>query len=188
VAVVTAGATAPEARDFLRWPEAPRVLAQLVRSLVEPPRAGAEPSAVSIEEADDGRAFVRTGDAGGGVLTLDPLRTGAQITARCADRGGTSLAELAAMPPRGVYAGTFAAADGSMHRVVAVSDGPRDPDPALVRAVAAASGATTVAHLPSAPDGAPSRHETPDDAPWLVAAAASLVAEAALRRLARRAA
>jgi uncharacterized protein YegL len=186
VAVVAAGASSPEARDFLRWPEAPRVLAQLVRSLVEPPGAGAEPVALTIEEADDGRAFARAQAPGGGVLTIEPLQQGAPITARCADRGDTSLAELSSMPPRGVYAGTFSVEGGAIRRVVAVSDGPREPDPALVRAVVAASGATAVGGLPSAPDGAPDERETPDDARWLVAAAASLVAEAALRRLARR--
>jgi hypothetical protein len=186
VAVVTAGATSPEARDFLRWPDAPRALAQLVRSLIEPPRAGAEPVAVTLEEADDGRAFARAAVAGGGVLTLEPLRAGAPVTARCADRGDSSLAELSAMPARGIYAGTFASADGALHRVVTVSDGPRDPDPALVRAVAAASGATIVSRVPAAPDGVPDEHETPDDEWWLVAAATALFAESALRRIARR--
>src|SRR5262245_51774826 len=90
VAVIAAGATTQQARDFLRWPEAPRALAQLVRSLVEPPGAGAAPVTVTIEEADDGRAFARADAAGGGVLTLEPLTPGAPVTARCAERGDTS--------------------------------------------------------------------------------------------------
>jgi Ca-activated chloride channel family protein len=185
-AVIAAGATSPESRDFLRWPEAPRVLAQLVRSLVEPPRAGAAAVPVTIEEADDGRAFVRAGVAGGGVLTLEPLRAGAPVTARCADRGETSLAELSAMPARGVYAGTFSEPGGALRRVVAVSDGPREPDPAILRAVASASGAATVARVPAAPDGPPSQHDTPADSLWLAGAAAALLAESSLRRIARR--
>lgn len=186
VAVISAGAVSAQADEFRRWPAASQFAAQLVRGLVEPPARQAEPVAAAFEETDDGRAFVRVDAPSGGELRIDPLRAGSTVSARCRDRGTSSVAELSGMPPAGVYAGTFAAPGAAPRRAIAVSAGPRPPVSDAARRIAETSGARPVERLPAPRDGEPVRHETPCELPFVAGAAGLLVAEAALRRAARR--
>jgi uncharacterized protein YegL len=186
VAVISAGAASADATEFRRWPAASQFLAQLVRGLIEPPARRAETVGATFEETADGRAFVRIDAPAGGVLQLDPLRAGSTVSTRCDDRGDTSIAELASMPPAGVYVGTFAAPGAGPRRTVAVSAGPRPLLADAALRVAAMSGARLVDRLPSPRDGEPVRHDAPCELPLVAGAAGLLVAEAALRRAARR--
>jgi hypothetical protein len=188
VAVISADAASDEARDFVRWDAAPRFLAQLVRSLVEPPTPGAPPVEARFVEADDGRAFVRVDVAGGGVLGLDALRAGASTSVHLADRGDHSIAELAAMPPAGVFAGTYAPTGAAPRRATAVSPGPRGLSPDVPRKIAEASGAKIVDRAPPPREGPPVEHDASLVTPLVAAAAGLLVVEALLRRIARNAA
>jgi hypothetical protein len=188
VAAISAGAASPEAGEFLRWPAAPQFLAQLVRSVVDPPPPGAAPVAAEFVETDDGRAFVRVAAPGGGELSLDPLRAGGPIAARCADRGTFSITELGAMPSAGVFAGTFSAPGAPPRRVVAVSAGPRPKPAGTATRVATASGADVVDAAPPSHEGAPVEHQEPRELELVAAAAGLLLVETALRRLARSAA
>jgi hypothetical protein len=186
VAVISAGAASPQAAEFLHWQAAPQFLAQLVRGLVEPPPPGAEAAAAEFVETNDGRAFVTVGVPGGGEIDIDPLKSGGKIAARCADRGSCSIAELAAMPAAGVYAGTFTVHGAPPRRVVAVSAGPAPVAPGTARRIAAASGAEIVDAPPAPRDGVPVEHDEPRELELVAAAAGLLVVEAALRRVARR--
>jgi hypothetical protein len=186
VAVLSAGAASREARAFQRWAPAPQLWAQLVRAMVEPPARGAEPVAVEFVGTIDGRAFARVAAPGGGELSLDPLKAGGPIAARCADRGGVSLAELGAMPPAGVYAGMFAAPGAPPRRAVAVSTGPRPPVPGVPQRIASASGVELVDAVPPPGEGVPVEKDEPREFELAMAAAGLLVVETALRRVARR--
>jgi len=185
VAVVSADAASDEARDFLRWDAAPRVLAQLVRGLVEPPSEGAPPVEARFVEGDDGRAFVRVDVPGGGALGLDPIRAGASLSVRLEDRGAFSIGTLAATPPAGVFVGTFAPPGATVRRATAVSAGPRAPASDLARRIADASGAKLVGNPPPPRDGPEKTRDEPIEWPLLVGAAALLLVEAAFRRFAR---
>ncbi len=186
VAVISAGIVSADATEFRRWPAASQFVAQLVRGLVEPPAPPAEAAAATFVEADDGRAFVRIDSPAGGTLHLDALRAGSAIAARCEDRGDESIAELSAMPPAGVYAGTFTAPDGAPRRTIAASAGERPLLADAAQRIAAESGARLVEKIPAPRDGEPVRHEVPRELPFVACAAGLLLAEAALRRAARR--
>src|SRR6185295_3887023 len=160
VAVVSADAASDEAREFRRWDKTPQLLAQLVRALVEPPASGAPAVEARFVEADDGRAFVRVDVGGGGVLGLDPLRAGVSTSVRLEDRGAFSIAELAAMPPAGVFTGTFATGS-TPRRATAVSPGPRPLSPDVPRRIAETSGAPLVERAPTPRDGPPKEHDDP---------------------------
>jgi hypothetical protein len=188
VAVVSADAASDDAREFRRWEQAPRFLAQLVRGLIEPPTPGAPPVEARFVEADDGRAFVRVDVAGGGVLGLDALAAGASTSVRLVDRGDYSIAELAAMPPAGVFVGTYAPTGGAPRRATAVSPGPRGLSPDVPRKIAEASGAKIVDRAPPPSEGPPVEHDQQLAMPLVASAAGLLVVEALLRRLARNAA
>jgi uncharacterized protein YegL len=185
VAVLAADFSGEDISSAAGWEQAPRFLAQLVRGLAEPPRVGEGAVVVNLEETLDGRAFARVEVAGGGEIDLEPIRAGARLSLHLVDRAGGSQAELASMPPAGVFAGTFAPAKGAPRRAVATSLGPRGLDPHAPRAVAEEAGVAVVASAPPPRDGRSERRSEPIRWPFVAGAAVMLVAEAALRRAAR---
>jgi uncharacterized protein YegL len=188
VAVVSADPATDEAREFRRWDRAPQFMAQLVRALIEPTPSGASPVEARFVEADDGRAFVRVDLPGGGVLGLDTMGAGSSTSVRLEDRGDHSIAELAAVPPAGVFVGTYAPTGGSSRRATAVSPGPRPLSPDVPRRIAEAAGAPVVERPPDPREGPSKERDEPLDLPLVVGAAGLLVVEALLRRVARNAA
>ncbi len=182
VAVLAADVTA-DATELWAWDRAGAFVGQLVRGLAEPPPPPA-PTPLPIHAPPGGRAVVHVAAPGGGVLTLEPVGGGSTLFVGCAARGEASVGELPAVPPLGVFAGTFSRGGAEDRTVVAVSPGPRPPE-TTPASIATAAGVPLLDEAPERREGEPERRRIPFDAPLLCGAVALLLAEAAFRRAAR---
>ena len=185
VAVLAADVATQDAATLFAWDAAPAFLAQLVRSLAEPPDPSGGGVVATMTRALDGTARVALPIPAEGSLHLRPEGGGDEVVVRCSRIGGSWTAgRLAATPPAGVHYGMFVpTTDGVSPREVAlVSQGAARAARHSLAELAAAADAPIVSALPDVRRAAPSERREPASAPLLGAAGILLLVEAALRR------
>jgi hypothetical protein len=198
--VLAADVSGSDARDFQSWERSGAFLAQLVRSVDPPPQTPVRAlRARFVETLADGNgpaAFVQIPGVGSGRLSLATVRSTAhpkvtELAAQVRARSGGALAELDEMPARGVYAGLLEDENGTLHRVLGVSPGPRGGPhgPGRVHRslehLAHLSGLRLRRHPPERPISPERERRNPVPAPFLLGALFFLLLESAWRRVAR---
>jgi hypothetical protein len=187
VAVLAADTATSDASQVFAWEGGAPFLAQLVRSLAEPPDPAGGGVLATVTRALDGSARIAVPIDADGTLRLRPEGGGEEQVVACGRMGGAwTGGRLASTPAAGVWSGIFVpSAEGVPPREVAlVSQGAARPAPRALDGLAEAAGAPLVDTLPAALPAPPGERREPASAPLLGGAAALLLLEALFRRLA----